>query len=77
MSSSYPIALRVEEEIEIRGLDIKKHGEPGYPLAAQGHGWEERSSSEEKTKQPTYQKNTVIPEPSHSRLQPPQFGPDN
>merc|ERR1712048_32879 len=32
--------LRVEEDIEIRGLDIKKHGEPAYPTAAYGHGWD-------------------------------------
>ena len=27
-------------DIEVRGLDIKKHGEPGYPTAAYGHGWD-------------------------------------
>ena len=32
--------LRVEADIEIRGIDIKVHGEPAYPLAAQGHGYE-------------------------------------
>ena len=32
--------LRVEKDIEIRGLDIKKHGEPAYPTAAYGHGWD-------------------------------------
>ena len=53
---------RVEEEIEIRGLDIKKHGEPGYPIAAQGHGWNEMSSSEE-IQQKNYQKNQTVPEP--------------
>ena len=31
---------RVEEDIEIRGLDIKKHGEPAYPTVAYGHGWD-------------------------------------
>ena len=31
--------FRVSEEIEMRGLDIKKHGEPAYPTAAYGHGW--------------------------------------
>ncbi|XP_072034506.1 putative ammonium transporter 1 isoform X2 [Amphiura filiformis] len=31
--------LRVSEEIEIKGLDIYKHGEPAYPLSAYGHGW--------------------------------------
>ena len=30
----------VDEYIEIRGLDIKKHGEPAYPTAAYGHGWD-------------------------------------
>ncbi|CBY15471.1 unnamed protein product [Oikopleura dioica] len=33
--------LRVDKNIEIRGLDIKKHGEPGYPTAAYGHGWDD------------------------------------
>ena len=32
--------LRVELDTEIRGLDIKKHGEPAYPTAAYGHGWD-------------------------------------
>ena len=32
--------FRVEQDIEIRGLDIKKHGEPAYPTAAYGHGWD-------------------------------------
>ena len=32
--------LRVELDIEVRGLDIKKHGEPAYPTAAYGHGWD-------------------------------------
>ena len=34
------VFFRVEEDIEIRGLDIKKHGEPAYPTAAYGHGWD-------------------------------------
>uniref|UniRef100_A0A1I7YPB2 Ammonium transporter n=1 Tax=Steinernema glaseri TaxID=37863 RepID=A0A1I7YPB2_9BILA len=33
--------LRVPEEIEIKGLDIYKHGEAAYPLHAYGHGWDE------------------------------------
>ena len=33
--------FRIDEETEIRGLDIKKHGEPAYPTAAQGHGWDD------------------------------------
>ena len=32
--------MRVELDIEVRGLDIKKHGEPAYPTAAYGHGWD-------------------------------------
>lgn len=31
--------LRVSEEIELKGLDIPKHGEPAYPLSSYGHGW--------------------------------------
>ena len=34
-----PTLFRVDEKIELRGLDIFKHGEPAYPKAAQGHGW--------------------------------------
>ncbi|CAJ0939510.1 unnamed protein product, partial [Mesorhabditis belari] len=33
--------LRVPAEIEIKGLDIYKHGEAAYPLHAYGHGWDE------------------------------------
>ena len=36
-------------DVEIRGLDIKKHGEPGYPTAAYGHGWDEEGSAEAST----------------------------
>ncbi|XP_052801078.1 putative ammonium transporter 1 isoform X2 [Mya arenaria] len=31
-------ALRVPEDIEVRGLDIPKHNEPAYPVEAYGHG---------------------------------------
>ncbi|XP_031573365.1 putative ammonium transporter 1 [Actinia tenebrosa] len=31
--------LRVAEDIEIKGLDIPKHGEPAYPQASYGDGW--------------------------------------
>ncbi|KAL9955945.1 hypothetical protein ACROYT_G037351 [Oculina patagonica] len=31
--------LRVSEEIELKGLDIPKHGEPAYPPASYGDGW--------------------------------------
>ncbi|XP_019619916.1 PREDICTED: putative ammonium transporter 1 [Branchiostoma belcheri] len=31
--------LRVPTEIELRGLDIPKHGEPAYPTESYGHGW--------------------------------------
>ena len=27
-------------DLEIRGMDIKVHGEPAYPQAAYGHGWD-------------------------------------
>ncbi|XP_027047257.1 putative ammonium transporter 1 [Pocillopora damicornis] len=33
--------LRVSAEIEQKGLDIPKHGEPAYPLASYGDGWSE------------------------------------
>ncbi|KAK0396553.1 hypothetical protein QR680_001764 [Steinernema hermaphroditum] len=33
--------LRVPPEIEMKGLDIYKHGEAAYPLHAYGHGWDE------------------------------------
>jgi Amt family ammonium transporter len=32
--------LRIDENTEIRGNDIKLHGEPAYPNAAYGHGWD-------------------------------------
>eukprot|EP00057_Strongylocentrotus_purpuratus_P030534 XP_781954.1 PREDICTED: putative ammonium transporter 1 isoform X1 [Strongylocentrotus purpuratus] len=35
--------LRVDPEIEKKGLDIPKHGEPAYPLASYGNGWEDES----------------------------------
>ncbi|XP_071509116.1 putative ammonium transporter 1 [Diadema antillarum] len=34
--------LRVSPEIEVKGLDIPKHGEPAYPMASYGSGWEEQ-----------------------------------
>ncbi|CAH1780968.1 unnamed protein product [Owenia fusiformis] len=36
---------RVSEEIETKGLDIPKHGEPAYPAEAYGHGWETKGSA--------------------------------
>uniref|UniRef100_A0A914DCJ7 Ammonium transporter AmtB-like domain-containing protein n=1 Tax=Acrobeloides nanus TaxID=290746 RepID=A0A914DCJ7_9BILA len=33
--------LRVSPEVEVKGLDIYKHGEAAYPLTAYGHGWDE------------------------------------
>ncbi|KAK3756579.1 hypothetical protein RRG08_045094 [Elysia crispata] len=33
--------FRVSEEIERKGLDIPKHGEPAYPLESYGHGYTE------------------------------------
>merc|ERR1711887_146211 len=32
--------LRTHLDTEIRGIDIKHHGEPAYPNAAYGHGWD-------------------------------------
>ena len=32
--------LRYHPDIEVRGIDIAAHGEPAYPLAATGHGWD-------------------------------------
>ena len=34
------LQFRINQDVEVRGLDIYKHGEPAYPSAAQGHGWE-------------------------------------
>ncbi|XP_067935200.1 putative ammonium transporter 1 isoform X2 [Watersipora subatra] len=33
--------FRVSEDIELKGLDIPKHGEPAYPSEAWGDGWGE------------------------------------
>ena len=33
--------FRVLPEIEIKGLDIYKHGEAAYPIHAYGHGWDD------------------------------------
>ncbi|EDO33264.1 predicted protein [Nematostella vectensis] len=32
--------LRVSEDIEIKGLDVPKHGEPAYPVVSYGDGWD-------------------------------------
>lgn len=32
--------LRLDRDTEIRGIDIKVHGEPAYPENAYGHGWD-------------------------------------
>jgi len=42
--------LRVREEIELKGLDIPKHGEPAYPLASYGDGWGSSKSQAGETK---------------------------
>ncbi|XP_059178366.1 putative ammonium transporter 1 [Physella acuta] len=34
--------FRVTPEMEMKGLDIPKHGEPAYPLEAYGHGYFEK-----------------------------------
>ena len=36
----YTDMLRVHADLEIRGIDIRVHGEPAYPNAAYGHGWD-------------------------------------
>ncbi|XP_022793779.1 putative ammonium transporter 1 [Stylophora pistillata] len=41
--------LRVSEEIELKGLDIPKHGEPAYPLESYGDGWNESPSAKRQT----------------------------
>ncbi|KAE9553084.1 hypothetical protein FO519_003717 [Halicephalobus sp. NKZ332] len=33
--------FRVSPEVEIKGLDIYKHGEAAYPIHAYGHGWDD------------------------------------
>ncbi|CAB3980674.1 ammonium transporter 1 [Paramuricea clavata] len=33
--------LRVSRDIEIKGLDVPKHGEPAYPYSSYGDGWGE------------------------------------
>lgn len=33
--------FRVTPEVEMKGLDIYKHGEAAYPLHAYGHGWDD------------------------------------
>lgn len=35
--------FRVPPEVEIKGLDIYKHGEAAYPIHAYGHGWDDIS----------------------------------
>ncbi|KAK3102396.1 hypothetical protein FSP39_011122 [Pinctada imbricata] len=37
--------LRVPFILEMKGLDIPKHGEPAYPTEAYGHGWGERGDA--------------------------------
>ena len=32
--------LRIDPDTEVRGIDIPAHGEPAYPVAAYGHGWD-------------------------------------
>lgn len=41
--------LRVPSEIEMKGLDIYKHGEAAYPLYAYGHGWDDYEPLSRKT----------------------------
>lgn len=50
--------LRVSEEIELKGLDIPKHGEPAYPLDSYGDGWSADSPSAQHF--PYYKSNSHI-----------------
>uniref|UniRef100_A0A914Z761 Ammonium transporter AmtB-like domain-containing protein n=1 Tax=Panagrolaimus superbus TaxID=310955 RepID=A0A914Z761_9BILA len=38
--------FRVIPEVEIKGLDIFKHGEAAYPIHAYGHGWDDLVSED-------------------------------
>ncbi|TMS36190.1 hypothetical protein L596_003421 [Steinernema carpocapsae] len=40
--------FRVPAEIELKGLDIHKHGEAAYPLHAYGHGWDDYEKIKER-----------------------------
>ena len=42
--------FRIDKDTEVRGLDIKKHGEPAYPTAAYGHGWDNEGDLDMKSK---------------------------
>lgn len=57
--------LRVSEEIELKGLDIPKHGEPAYPLDSYGDGWSSSTSAKRQTL-PFTQSPTILP--SHVSL---------
>jgi len=32
--------FRISEEVERKGMDIQKHGEPAYPSGSYGDGWD-------------------------------------
>eukprot|EP00057_Strongylocentrotus_purpuratus_P029558 XP_011684032.1 PREDICTED: putative ammonium transporter 1 [Strongylocentrotus purpuratus] len=37
--------LRVTPEMELKGLDVPKHGEPAYPIESYGSGWESNQTN--------------------------------
>uniref|UniRef100_A0A914VCS0 Ammonium transporter n=1 Tax=Plectus sambesii TaxID=2011161 RepID=A0A914VCS0_9BILA len=39
--------FRVPRDVELKGLDIYKHGEDAYPQIAYGHGWDKEEPSED------------------------------
>merc|ERR1712048_999938 len=62
--------LRVDRDIEIRGLDIRKHGEPAYPTRAYGHGWEKEGDYDvtgEKTALETVDENGGVENPHYDQ----------
>lgn len=50
--------LRVPKDIELKGLDIPKHGEPAYPLDSYGDGWGSEPTSAEPKQIPFVHKST-------------------
>ena len=42
----YLDSIEPGKDTEVRGIDIAKHGEPAYPNAAYGHGWDTEGKKE-------------------------------
>jgi hypothetical protein len=49
--------FRVIPEVEIKGLDIFKHGEAAYPIHAYGHGWDDIVSEDGRSRARTFSAN--------------------